>query len=604
MTAIDNPRPLSSDVVHFDFRRSKLNEGKEFGDEQLTRLAELLELRPDIKTGVLNLTGTTITNKGLLSMRQVPIEELMLDNTNVTCDEIAEQLAEFPVADWDFGDKLTSKGLEKIAKNPYLRGISLDSKFIGLQSLAALTNSKLERLQLSVRTDRPLPDIPQLTRLTSLKSLYLPGPGISKEVEKFKASLPGVLVQTTRYADRLPRVPQYPENDLEIISLVESFGGEVHQYRHPQGLIRLIATDDPSLTDGGINFRFWDQKAFDDNSIIRLAELIKTRPDLQIICFHVPGTSITNSGLRSLQGIPISQVFVFNTEVNGDELANEAEKFLVGAWGNIPSFSEEGLLRFLECPYLAAIEVSANELTPPVVSRLAASSIVQVRIVNVDPAALPAPELLSQLDGIPVLVLASEAQIPQTYLEELHNRLPHTEIQFKETVFKPKIRAAAPKLPSFLNLRNEGRFAIADTTSEFYRLQFLARRSHGEGGFAIHLPVGTGDVVALFSGFSMDPSGGLSGLTFVDGIDVPFSPDRVLGDIFADGKDHHFDVTVHPTSVTVKVDGKPFITWNGDSSRLKAYPWLGSGERSLFIQAFCGIIITHAKLEPVEPSVP
>ena len=603
LTAIKNPRPLSSDVVHFDFRRSKLNLDKHFGDEQLTRLAELLKLRPDIKIGVLNLVVTNITNKGLLSLGQMPIEELLLENTNVMCDEIAEQLAEFPVADWDFGDKLTSKGLEKIAKNPYLRGISLDSKFIGLQSLSALTNSRLERLQLSVRTDRPLPDVPQLTRLTSLKSLYLPGPGISKEVEKFKASLPGVLVQTTRYANRLPRVPQYPENDLEIISLVESFGGEIHQYR-PQGLIRLISADYPSLTDGAINIRFWDQKAFDDNSLIRLAELIKTRPDLLVICFHFPGTSITNNGLRSLQGIPLSQVFVFNTEVNGDELANEAEKFQVGAWGNIPNLSEKGLLRFLECPYLAAIEVSANELTPPVVRSLAASTIVQIRIVNVDPEAAPAPELLSQLDGIPVLVLASEAEIPQSYLEELHNRLPYTEIQFQEIVLKPTTRAAAPKLRPLVNLSNEGRFAIADTTSEFYRLQFRARRSHGEGGFAIHLPVGRSDVGALFTGFAMDPSGGLNGLAKVDDIDLPFSPDRVPGDIFKDGKDHHFDVTVHPTSVTVKVDGKPIIAWNGDSSRLKAYPWLGSGERSLFVQAFCGIIITHAELEPIEPPVP
>ena len=156
-----------------------------------------------------------------------------------------------------------------------------------------------------------------------------------------------------------------------------------------------------------------------------------------------------------------------------------------------------------------------------------------------------------------------------------------------------------------VKLRKYGRLVLADPPPASYRLQLLARRTEGEEGFAIHLPVGNSDVAAILSCFSADKSlGKFSGLALVDGLDVPFTPDRVPGDIFDDGKDHHVEAIVHPSSVTVKVDGKPIIQWNGDPSRLRAHSWLGEGEKSLFIHGYCGFVIEDAKLEPIEPPVP
>lgn len=602
LTAIENPRPLSSDVVHFDFCRSKLNEGKEFGDEQLTRLAELLKLRPDIEIGVLNLVGTNITNRGLLTLGQVPIEELMLDNTNVACDEIAEQLSTFPVADWDFGPKLTSKGLEILAKNPYLRGISLDSRFIGLQSLSVLTNSKLERLQLSLWPDRPLPEVPQFKRITSLKSLYLPGPGISKEkVEEFKVALPRVIVRTTRYADRLPRVPQYPENDLEILELVESVGGHIAQYRS-EGLVKLLKDDNPRLSPDAININIWNRSEFTDPVMKRLATLMEQRPDVNVVCFHFPGTPITNNGLRSLKGRSIGQIMLSGTNVNGDQLADEASEFAVREWGLVPALTESGLRKLINNPIVSAINILASDLTPSVIACINDSTLYHVGVHDLRASDLPAVQTFGGLSSVCVLALHSSDQIPAAYLQELHSQLPHLEIRCGKDVIEPSPEARRATLVSGRRILRHTSASIADHPPASFLLEFKARRIHGNDAIGIRFPIAGNAAVVSFSGLK-DFTDGWSGLALIGGLDMPASRVGVEGDPFADGKEHVIRLIVTPRSVTATLDDKSYVQWEGEAAVLSPYPYY-TGEAPLFIGAASDYYVSHLKLEAIDPDEP
>ncbi|MGK0190457.1 MAG: sulfatase activating formylglycine-generating enzyme, partial [Verrucomicrobiales bacterium] len=440
-----NRQVPASGTITLAFRSSKLNFGHDFGDEQLTRFAKLIESRPDIKVGVVNLVGTKITNAGLLTLHQVPMEEVMLTNSAVRCDEIADQLSRFAIKDWDFGDTLTSNGLSKFVKNPHLRGISLHSNVIGTSSLSVFADSSLQRLEFrgAYERRRPMPSVSQLSRFLTLTDLYLPYYRrwlTPEKVEELQESLPQVRIHFDTYAGRLPLPPQYPENDLEILSLVESVGGTILQYR-PEGLVRLLAADNPSLAAGRINISIWGQPQFDDASLIRLANLLKQRPDLFIVCFHVQGTSITNTGLRSLKGFKIAQLFCGRTNVNGDEIANEASEFKIGDWALVPGLTEAGWGKFLENPYLTAVTITAEQVTPSFMDQLAESHAFRMWITGPKASDLPTPDLFSDAIGLSEVTLHLDEVVPEDYVSELHKHAPWLKIQTKTVTIAPSADA-------------------------------------------------------------------------------------------------------------------------------------------------------------------
>ncbi|MCX7397758.1 MAG: serine/threonine-protein kinase [Planctomycetales bacterium] len=603
LTAIENPRPLSSDVVHFDFRRSKLNEGKEFGDEQLTRLAELLELRPDIKIGVLNLVGTSVSNTGLLTLEQVPVTELMIYNTRVNGNQIAEQLATFPISDWDFGSSISSDSLAVLAKNPNLRGISLDSETVDAQSLSVFANSKLRRLQLFGRENRSLPTVDQLSGLTELTDLFLPNYELGSDpnmLRSLQESLPGVNIHTKSYTDRLPLPREYPESDLDIISLVESVGGEIHQYR-PEGLVRVRAANNRTLarSNGAINIYASSKPEFDDSKLLELTAILKHRPDIDLICLHFPGTPISNVGLRSLKDFKISQLFCNHTMVNGDEIANEAPEFKVREWGHVPGLTELGFSKFLESPHVIAIDIPSADVTPTVIRIAAESNLRHFGMIDLNASDLPPAQLFSVLTEIQVLALQSTDEIPQEYLQDLHVQVPQAEIRCGARTIPPDDGAIQARLFAGRQISNGIVTPIAREVPHSYLLEFKARRITGEDAIGIRFPIADSAAAILFSAFT-DHTGGLSGLTLVDGVDLPGSPHTKRGNPFADGKDHVIRIVVTPRTVTATLDNMEYVQWEGDPGRLKPYAWLEGEKTPLFIKTWADFYVSELKLEAID----
>lgn len=603
LTAIENPRPLSSDVVHFDFRRSKLNEGKEFGDEQLTRLAELLELRPDIKIGVLNLVGTTVSNTGLLTLQQVPITELMIYNTRVNSDQIAEQLATFPINDWDFGSSLSSDHLCVIAKNPNLRGISLDSATVDAQSLSVFANSELRRLQLFGWENRSLPTVDQLSGLAELTDLYLPNYQLESDpnaLSRFRESLPNVKVHTKSYADRLPLPREYPENDLDIILLIESVGGEIHQYR-PEGLVRVSAANNQTLarSNGAINIAAYSKPEFDDSKLLNLTALLKQRPDIDLICLHFPGTSISNVGLRSLKGFKVSQLFCGHTSVNGDEIANEAPDFKVSEWGHVPRLTERGFRKFLESPNVIAIDMPADNVTPTVVRNVAGSKLRHFGIIDLKASDLPPVQSLVALTEIQVLALQSTETIPQEYLQDLHVQVPQAEIRCGVRTILPDDDAIQARLFAGRQISSGVPTPIAQDVPQSYLLEFKARRITGKDAIGIRFPIADSAATILFSAFT-DHTEGLNGLALIDGVDLPKSSHTKPGNPFADGKDHLIRIAVTPRTVIATLDNTEYVRWEGNPARLKPYAYFEGYKSPLFIRTWADFYVSELKLEAVD----
>lgn len=136
---------------------------------------------------------------------------------------------------------------------------------------------------------------------------------------------------------------------------------------------------------------------------------------------------------------------------------------------------------------------------------------------------------------------------------------------------------------------------MGPSTRKGFTLEFDARRTKGDSGLAVCLPVGESSVGLFLSAWP--ENGGLSGLGLVDGLDPSSSPDRVEGDPFEDGKDHHVKLVATATSITAEVDGKTYVDWEGDSARLSAKTWLRNPDAPLSIMVFTDFFISNLKLE-------
>ncbi|APZ92600.1 serine/threonine-protein kinase [Fuerstiella marisgermanici] len=605
LTAMKNPQPLSTSVAHFDFRRSKLNIAKVFGDEQLKQFAEQMKGRPDIKVGVLNLAGTEITNAGLLTLKELPIEELLLSSTKVECDKIADELSRFPVQDWDFGDRLSSKGLSRFSSNPHVRGLSLDSKVIGTQSLSLFVNSDLRRLQIYGRNNRPLPMADQFRRIPKLTDLYLPGwlhlpeGNMSKQqLSELRRVLSKTTVHTANYYDRLPSPPEYPETDFEILSLVESVGGRINQYRNG-GLVELQRGDNPSLSAGTININLWNKPEFTDSMMERLTTLLKQRPDVDVLCFQFPGTPITNKGLRYLKGMRLGQIMARDTAIDCDLIADELSEFSFRKWDLTPQLNEAGLLAYLEKLRTGdVLTIRPEQVSPSFAVRLSDSKVRHLVIQGSTAAELPKIDVLTKLTNLSDLTFDFVDDIPPAYLRELRERMPLLGTRHNDQFTRPDINAVRSKLKEGMILAHGRNVPLAAEVPASYRLEFSARRVSGENGVGVMFQIGQNSGVVTFSGWG--ESGGMTGLALVDGVNVPDSPDMIAGDLFADGKDHRIMLRVTPTTVNATVDKMALIQWDGDPSLLTPFGYLKGNPTPLYLLTHSDFFISDLRFEAID----
>jgi eukaryotic-like serine/threonine-protein kinase len=386
------------------------------------------------------------------------------------------------------------------------------------------------------------------------------------------------------------------ESDQEILSLVESVGGGIRQYR-PEGTVRLLAADNPSLADGRINISIWDQPQFDDASLIRLANLLKQRPDLFVVCFHVPGTSITNTGLRSLKGLKIAQLFCDRTNVNGDEIAKEITEFEIGEWQLVPGLTEAGWDKFLESPCLKCVTTPASHVTHSFMEQFAKSNVHRLWIIGDKASDLPSVELFSDAVGLYELSLDWEEDVPESYLSDLQEHAPWLSIQTKSKVIPPDISALRSLLAQGRILDARTNAPVAEVVPASYRLQFNAQRIGDNESIAVRFPIADSAGAVVFSGWPQNNS--LSGLALVDGVDIPDSKDKVEGDLFADGEAHNIVLTVTPRTVTAAVDGKEIIHWEGDPSLLRPYDHMKGVDAPLFIRPYTDFFVSDLKFEAI-----
>jgi hypothetical protein len=326
---------------------------------------------------------------------------------------------------------------------------------------------------------------------------------------------------------------------------------------------------------------------------------LKQRPDIDLICVHFPGSSISNVGLRSLKDFRISQIFCNHTMVNGDEIANEAPEFKVKEWGHVPRLTERGFSKFLESPDVIAIDIPAGDVTPTVIRNAAESNLRHFGMIDLNASDLPPAQSFSVLTEIQVLALQSNEKIPQEYLQDLHIQVPQAEIRCGVRSIPPDDDVIQARLFAGRQIPNGVPAAIARDVPHSYLLEFKARRITGKDAIGIRFPIADNAATILFSAFT-DHTEGLSGLALIDGVDLPKSPHTKRGNPFADGKDHLIRIFVTPRTVTATLDNAEYVRWEGDPARLKPYAYLEGYKVPLFIRTWADFYVSELKLEAID----
>ena len=141
------------------------------------------------------------------------------------------------------------------------------------------------------------------------------------------------------------------------------------------------------------------------------------------------------------------------------------------------------------------------------------------------------------------------------------------------------------------------RVEIPYAPSEAYRLTLIVEPLDEPNGLTIGLRSGGRRFLALL-GFG-DNGGRVSALENVDGRNVADNPTRIEGDVFRRNLPAEIVATVEPRGVTVTVDGRPWIDWEGRPERLSLSDyWQTPRQESLFIGAYdCRYRILRATLE-------
>lgn len=598
ITHLSSPPLLSSGKLTFNFSRTPDNQGIPFGDPELTTFVKLIEPRRDIEIEVLNLVETEITNDGLLKLRDIPIHYLQTFRTKTNCDSIANELSKFKVKDWDFGATISSQSIPSLAKSKSLVGLSIDSRSVDPSSISAFAGSKLERLQVwGGRKGSELPSVSDLKRLTNLKRLCLPSYGLDdKTVADLETQLPGVRINRLSFYDQKPRLTEFKPSDSEILSLVESCGGQIEQFR-PE-LIRLRTNHMWPLAKYRINIKFSNSSSLSDTLLKELAELLKTREDIHLVCLHLTGTGVSNKGLESLKQLKITQLHFHGTQIKLGGV--DFSEFQISEWVPLNKCDEPTLLALLENNHVRAVGLRSNQLTTAVLNGLRGHmGIGQLWIETESAQELPALDVLQSLRHLQ-LTIKVEDRIEASYQDKLKTSLPDIEIRNNEIVLGPTQVGRLQQLKRGMRLPKWSTLPLSLTEIEAFRLQFKAKRISGDNALVLQFPYGGSRAGVTLSGFS--EVGGYSGLARIDGVPLPQSKHAIPGDVFEDKKTHAVDITVTRDGVTALFDGKTIIKWSGKPEQLSLYTAAAEIDVPLFFQTFSEFHISDLELTRLDKS--
>lgn len=134
---------------------------------------------------------------------------------------------------------------------------------------------------------------------------------------------------------------------------------------------------------------------------------------------------------------------------------------------------------------------------------------------------------------------------------------------------------------------------------EAYRLTLIVEPLDEPNGLTIGLRSGEHRFLALL-GFG-DAGRRVSALENIDGRNVADNPTRIDGDVFRKNLPAEIVVDVAAAGVTVTVDGRPWIDWEGKPERLSLSDyWQTPRKEALFLGAYdCRYRILRATLEPL-----
>ena len=134
---------------------------------------------------------------------------------------------------------------------------------------------------------------------------------------------------------------------------------------------------------------------------------------------------------------------------------------------------------------------------------------------------------------------------------------------------------------------------------EAYRLTLIVEPLDEPNGLTIGLRSGEHRFLALL-GFGA-AGGRVSALENIDGRNVGDNPTRIDGDVFRKNLPAEIVASVEPAGVTVTVDGRPWIDWEGKPERLSLSDyWQTPRQEALFLGAYdCRYRILRATLEPL-----
>ncbi|MEO1527693.1 MAG: serine/threonine-protein kinase [Planctomycetota bacterium] len=377
-------------------------------------------------------------------------------------------------------------------------------------------------------------------------------------------------------------------SDRELLEFVESYEGRIEKYG-ANGTAERVRREEPVNLSGEININFGGQRGFDDRALKQLSIWLKPRSETRIICLHLHGTSITNDGFRSLKGLPIVQLAIEGTKVDANAMVSELDGFLVREWWRVPGLTAEVASAIYHRPGVYSAKFAEYELTPQLSRCIADSRLGQVMLsCNASPAEATV-ECLSKMRYLASLNLLTPAPLSKEVLNDLHLRLGRIQITNGPTII--------PAPPELMFARQglaveEGKTSIpgvdvhlAYTLPPSYSVRFKAQRLGDENGFSMQFPIADRRCVLTLAAWP-ETVHHLSGLGLVDGVNIPESPTRVEGDLFADGKEHEVRLEVTPESISAWFDQLKIVDWQGNTDQLEGYDWLTPYKNSLVIEPY------------------
>ena len=154
--------PIHEFVVSID-----ANGNSEFNDDVLTKLAEILSRVSKTKSIRLNLDGTSITERGLMALLDVPLIKLTMVNTHVNLDALAEHLSDFQIEFWKIGSQATARSFKHLGNNPHLRELVAHMKTLNSPLNESMNRFLAHTLRLKFDPNQP-PNTDWIKNLSTL----------------------------------------------------------------------------------------------------------------------------------------------------------------------------------------------------------------------------------------------------------------------------------------------------------------------------------------------------------------------------------------------------------------------------------------------------